>query len=217
MSYHAPVTLPEMSQRKELVERIARMVTALRADRTTRVGIDGVDGAGKTVFGNELEDALYRCGRPVIRAGIDSFHNPRQVRYRVGRASPEGFYQHSYDYAQLREVLLDPLSPGGSGRYRRAVFDWVTDSPVDAPIEEAGDGEVLVFDGIFLHHPELGGYGDLSVFLRSRIRDPRPRYSQGQRLYLHECRPEEQATVVIDNNDHEAPIIVKAQSVTELG
>lgn len=48
------------------------------------------------------------------------FIHPRALRYRQGRHSPEGFFQDSYDYAQLKAVLLDPLSPGGDGRYRDA-------------------------------------------------------------------------------------------------
>jgi len=62
-----------------------------------RVGIDGVDGAGKTTFADELAAALAPFGRPVIRAGVDGFHHPRAVRYRRGRESPEGFFRDSYD------------------------------------------------------------------------------------------------------------------------
>nr|WP_255604239.1 hypothetical protein [Oscillochloris sp. ZM17-4] len=192
----------------------------------TRVGIDGVDGAGKTMFGDELVGLLQAAGRRVIRASVDSFHNPRALRYRRGRHSPEGFFHDSYDYAQLWAALIDPLSPGGDGRYRTAAFDHRTDSPVVAPEEQAATGDILVFDGIFLHRPELRSSWDLSVFLevsvvtsvgRCAARDgssPDPqhpsqrRYVEGQQLYLRSCRPERRATFVVNNNNLDAPYLV---------
>jgi hypothetical protein len=47
---------------------------------------------------------------------------PLEVRYRRGRASPEGFYLDSCDYTALRRYLFDPLEPRGSGVYRSAAF-----------------------------------------------------------------------------------------------
>jgi len=206
--------------RLEVLERVARAVLALPSARTQRVGIDGVDGAGKTMFADELREVLLPSGRPLIRAGVDGFHHPRSVRYRLGRHSPEGFYRDSYDYATLARVLLDPLSPGGSGRFRRAIFDVDADVVVDAIEEPAAPGSILLFDGIFLQRPELRGYWDLSAFLRvewgrnHRVRG-RPeqasvRYSEGQTLYLRECRPDERASLIIDNDDLANPFIVRA-------
>jgi uridine kinase len=69
------------------------------------VAVDGVDGAGKTVFANSLARRLEVLGRPVIRAGIDGFHNPRSVRYRRGKDSPEGFFLDSFNYDSLKKDL----------------------------------------------------------------------------------------------------------------
>ena len=60
---------------------------------------------------------LPRKGRPAIRASVDDFHNPQSLRYARGRYSPDGFYLDSYDYDSFRRLLLEPLSPGGSGQY----------------------------------------------------------------------------------------------------
>jgi uridine kinase len=190
---------------------------------TVRVGIDGVDGAGKTVLANERREALASTGRPVIRASVDGFHHPRSVRYRRGRDSPEGFFRESYDYAALAAALLDPLSPGGDGVYRREIFDVDADRAVSAPPERAAAGSILLFDGIFLHRPELRAYWDFSIFLRvewtrnHRARaegganpdDPHQRrYAEGQALYFRECRPWERASLVIDNHDLASPFVV---------
>ena len=216
-----------MKQRTALVAEIADAILRTQSPFITRVGVDGVDGAGKTRFADELAETLETRGAKVIRASVDGFHNPREVRYRRGRLSPEGFYRDSYDYTTLKRVLLYPLSPGGSGRYSRAVFNHRTDSPVAAYLQVAKAGEILIFDGIFLHRPELREYWDLSVFLdvcfaRSIPRlgerdggttDPgapkNRRYVEGQQLYMRECSPSEAATVVVDNNDLSEPRIVR--------
>src|SRR5262249_39050048 len=150
--------------------RIAR----LSPDRVARVAIDGLDGAGKTTFADELADILRMLPRDVIRASVDGFHNPRALRYRRGRSSPEGYFEDSYNYAALKKHLLDPLSPGGSRRYRAAVFDHVTDTPVSIPEREAPASSILLFDGIFLHRPELCPYGTPRSSSRWILPSPSP-------------------------------------------
>jgi uridine kinase len=214
--------------RRAVLDRVAEAVLALPGRGTARVGIDGVDGAGKTTLADELGERLASSGRPVIRASADGFHHPRAVRYRLGRHSPEGFYRDSYDYAALRRLLLDPLGPGGTGRFRRAIFDVDADVAVEAPEERAAPGSILLLDGMFLHRPELRDAWDLSVFLRvewtrnhrrrgapgtpTRVDLEAPatrRYLDGQRLYFRECAPWECASIVVDNHDLDAPFVVE--------
>ena len=210
--------------RRAMLDRVAAAVLAFPAGRTVRVGIDGVDGAGKTTFADELRDRLASSGRPLIRAGVDWFHHPKPVRYRRGRYSPEGPYRDSYDYAALRRLLLDPLGPGGTGRFRRAIFDVDADHAVDAPEERAAPGSILLFDGLFLHRPELRATWDFSIFLRvewirnHRLRGAPPldieapstrRYREGQEIYFRECAPWDCASIVVDNDDLDAPFVVE--------
>jgi uridine kinase len=219
-----------MSRRAQLIEAIGKRILGLPSERVARIGGDGVDGAGKSMFADELADVLRSASRPVIRASVDGFHRPRAERYRRGRHSPEGYFADSYDYPALRTVLLDPLCPGGSGLYRDAVFAHVTDTPVLAPERAAAPGSILVLDGIFLHRPELRDYWDVSIFLdvafsvsvaRCAERDGTPpdpaasdnrRYVEGQKLYLRACNPRARATLTVDNNDLAAPFIVPASS-----
>jgi uridine kinase len=215
-----------MPDRPIILRSVADAILHFSAAHVVRVGIDGVDGAGKTVFGDELSRLLDASGRRTIRASVDAFHNPKELRYRRGRQSPDGYFGDSYDYAQLKAVLLDPLSPGGHGRYHTAVFDHRTDSPVAVPEAQATRGDILIFDGIFLHRPELRFYWDYSIFLevgfdvsipRGAQRDgtsPDPqapenwRYVAGQQIYLRECDPRHCATVVINNETLESPFII---------
>jgi uridine kinase len=160
------------------LERVANEILQLPPTHVRRVGVDGVDGAGKTVFADELAVILTRWGQSVIRASADAFHNPRHLRYRLGKHSPEGFFRDSYNYDKVKELLLDPLSPQGNMCFRRAVYDIHRERPVDAQDERAQPGAILVFDGIFLHRPELRTYWDYSVFLEVSFEISVPRGAQ---------------------------------------
>ena len=193
--------------------------------RPALVGVDGVDGSGKTIFAANLAGAYARSGRNALVVHEDDFLNPRAVRHRLGPDSPEGFFRDSYNLAALTSKVLDPLAHGGEARIVPADFDFRADTPRDCePIAVPRDGVVIV-EGMFLHRDELAERWDLSVFLdvpfaetarRMAQRDgsnPDPehpsmrRYILGQRHYLSLCRPRRRATFVIDNTDPLAPRI----------
>jgi uridine kinase len=189
------------------------------------VGVDGVDGAGKTTLAEELAAELRSRGVGVVRISVDGFHNPSDVRYRRGRDDPEGFFRDSYDYDRFIGLALEPLARG-SGTYVPAVYDAPAERTVpvqELPVPDAG---VVVVDGIFLHRAELVGWWDYSIWLevpfevsipRGAARgygDPDPshpsnrRYIEGQRIYIRESEPASRATVVIDNRDLAAPVLL---------
>ena len=219
----------EPISRDGLLQMLSEAIVAVRGDGPTRVAIDGVDGAGKTRLADELAPYIEARGRTAIRASVDGFHHPRELRYRRGVDSPEGFYHDSFDYVGLRSALLDPLGPSGNRQYRTAIFDSWTDSPVIVPTRMAPANAVLLFDGIFAQRPELHGVWDFVVFLhvdfeetlrRSQVRDAQPgqsslelerrfwtRYAAGQRLYLESVQPRLHASVVVDNGDPHRPRI----------
>lgn len=211
-------------------DRVLREVAAAVPDPTlraapVRVAVDGVDGAGKTVFADALAQTLTRMGREVVRISIDGFHAPRAHRYSRGRFSPEGFWLDSYDYEAFHRLVLAPFSQGGVRTYRRAVREVVTDAVVHGPWERTGELAVLVVDGIFLHRDELVDARDFSVFVdidaatsvarmahrdgaSSDPDDPRNRrYLGGQQLYLRSADPVTRASMVIDNADYDAPVV----------
>jgi uridine kinase len=197
-------------------------------DNCVRVGVDGVDGSGKTVFAGELAKALQIMGRRVVRISVDDFHNLSTVRYRRGRSSPAGFWLDSFNYERLRADVLEPLGPGGSRRYRSAALDLAGDLVLSPAHKVAAAGSVLVVDGLFLHREELVGAWDFSVFLdvpfevtagRMAARDgtaPDPRhasmrrYVEAQQLYFQACSPHQRASVLIDNSVLDAPRLIRA-------
>jgi uridine kinase len=216
-------------ERDAVLTRLADMIAAIRLPHVVRVAIDGVDAAGKTTLADALHSLLEARGRPVLRATIDGFHRPRAERYRRGPTSPDGYYRDSFDYDALRRELLQPLGPGGSGRYRSRVFDLHADEAVGDPPASAPEGAVLLLDGVFLLRPELNDLWDFRVVVevhadealrRALVRDEdlfgspdealrryRNRYVPGQRLYLDEVDPVSLADVVIENTDVSSPAL----------
>ncbi len=185
------------------------------------LAIDGVDCSGKTTFARNLTIWLKAFGHHIIQSSIDDFHNPREIRHHNG-STPESYYNDSFDYNALKHVLLDPLQHPQNRPFKTAVFDHLTDQKIDQLWQNAPDDAVLVFEGVFLHRPELAGYWDYSVFLdvswetvleRARKRDGHlfaspdeldklyhERYIPGQKIYFHEAHPKYRANLVIESD-----------------
>ncbi|MEO7015793.1 MAG: hypothetical protein ABI130_04405 [Leifsonia sp.] len=127
------------------------------------VGIDGVDGSGKTTFTETLASAITDRGVVIIH--LDDFLNPPHIRHRRGRDSPDGFWLDTYDYRALKTLVMDPLCSSGSGRYRTARLDPIADVDAATPVLVAEVDAVVLIEGMFLHRDELAGVWDRSVFL----------------------------------------------------
>ena len=219
-------------RRDELLDALISEIRIRKAEGITQLaGIDGVDPSGKTILADALADRGRRAGLRILRASIDGFHNPREVRYRRGPDSPEGYYRDSFDYAALRSALLDPLKAGGAGSVATRAYDFRAESPVAVdPVDFCGD-TILVFEGVFLRCAELAAYWDYLVYVhagfettlrRAAARDAalfgspggaearyRTRYIPGQRIYIRERSPITAAHAVVVNDDPEDPILVR--------
>jgi len=221
--------------RSELLDGVARDLAARTSELGLRVGVNGVDAAGKTTFADELAECMTALGCPVVRASVDDFARPRNERYARGRYSPEGYYRDTTDLEALSARLLQPLGPGGSRRYVTRVFDVWDDRPVEEPERTAPEGAVLLLDGIFLLRSELRGLLDYAIFLdvdfgtcleRALVRDSgrvgvdeaetraiyARRYFPAQSLYFDNARPLERADLVIDNRDLAAPRVTRERA-----
>jgi uridine kinase len=213
--------------RSEILLRVADRINAVNRAHPVKVAVDGVDAAGKTMFADELAEILRSWGRDVIRASIDGFHNPWEYRHSRGQLNPEGYYLDSFNYKELLDNLLLPLSRGGDLNYRKKVFDYRKDIPLQSEPQRASEDAVLLFDGVFLMRPELFELWDLRIYLyityeeslRRAIErdsgDPETirkqynmRYIPGQKLYHIHSAPKRKADILIDNNDLENPQII---------
>lgn len=219
----------ETPEQTKVFEQLAKHITSIKRLHPIRVAIDGIDASGKTTFADKLASYIKTLHRPVIRASIDGFHRPRVERYRRGETSPIGYYEDSFDYKALKDDLLVPLATSGNSRYRIAVFDYLTDTPLELPQKEAPDNAILLCDGIFLLRPEVVQEWDYCIFVqvdfevglqRALVRDLTAfktseaietrytqRYYPAQRLYFEAAQPQKHADAIIDNNDFEFPCL----------
>jgi uridine kinase len=225
-----------MTAAQDTLEYVSRQILKVRVSHPLRVGVNGVDGSGKTVLAQHLARALQdQTERQVICASTDSFHNPRSVRYAQGRESPGGFYRDSFNFPALISNLLEPLGPQGDRRYKVACFDLVADHEVTSAPRVAQLDAILIVEGIFLFVPGVASRLDYKIFLdvpfdvtfrRMLTRDHdeqhmsveegkrlfAQRYMPGQLLYLNEVHPSSLADLVIDNTDFENPRIIPGHS-----
>jgi len=206
---------------------IAKLIADSVPDRRRAlVGIDGVDGSGKTTFAAAL--APWLGVRPVVVIHLDDFRNQSAIRYRRGRGSPEGFWLDTYDYEAVRHAVLEPLKPTGHGCFRTASYDAVADRPGWSPRRRAGVDAIVLVEGMFLHRDRLAAVWDYSVFLDVPFEEtarrmaerngthPDPqhesmrRYIGGQELYFAAAQPWERASLVIDNSVPNRPVVISA-------
>jgi len=217
--------------RSEMLDVLAGEITAIDRTHAVRVAIDGPTAAGKTMLADELASHIEQLGRPVIRLSIDGFHHPRAHRYHRGE-SPEAYYDDSFNYAAVRSHVLEPLGPDGSGVYVPAVFDFRTDSHIEAELAKAPDDAILLFDGVMLLRDELDDYWDYRIHVhvetatsadRAGRRDAEHhgstesarqrylgRYMPGQKHYAKHAHPHQRADAVIVNDDPQAPQLLRS-------
>jgi uridine kinase len=216
-----------------LVEAIQK----LPRHRPLRVGIDGRSSSGKTTLADALADRLEELGRVCLRASLDDFRRPgHERREKAGRFTPAEYLRESYDYAKIRELLLDPLGPGGNRRCRLDFWNSHDDEPFPEEWPVVDEDAILIADGGLLHARELHAHWDFtiwlevdwqSILLRGARRDGtqggpaallRAAYESGwiprQHRYEESVHPHDLATVVIDNSDVEHPFIVRAPRPT---
>lgn len=218
-------------QREMLLKKLAQSICNLKTNGPTLIGIDGVDGAGKTTLADELIPYIKAHGRKVARASIDGFHQPKEVRIAKGAFSPEGYFYDSFDYEFLVSQFLRPLkSVSSRSQLKSAKFDWKLDSAAEKTIE-VDPSTVVLFEGVFLFRPELESFWDYKVYVqigpmlslnRGLMRDSGllggheatrekylKRYIPGQKIYHDRCRPEVRADFLIKNDDPSNPEILR--------
>ncbi len=214
--------------RSTAIQQLAQHLLNQCGTTTCIVGIDGVDGSGKSYLANELAASL-RSDRPTFSVSIDGYHCDRDMRYKRGRSSAAGFYKDSYDYDAFQRHVIKPLRNADSPNFLPVYFDLHANAkanytPVYVPLSS-----IVIVDGIFLQRQELNDCFDVIIFVKASFnrtlsrmlaRDAETtnddqetiamfntRYRPGQEMYLRECTPESRASVVFDNNDLDSPTL----------
>lgn len=136
-------------QIKELIERINDL---LKEKKQVIVAIEGGSASGKTTLGKELEQ-LFNC---TVLHMDDFFLRPEQ-RTKERLEEPGG----NVDRERFYEEVIIPMQKGDAIEYRP--FECSTFTIQPARIIEPG--RLIIVEGAYSTHPELGKYYDLSVFL----------------------------------------------------
>ena len=216
--------------RSQLLDTLSKYILGKKVDHPLRVAIDGMDTAGKSKLAKDLVFPLRKSKRQIINVSIDGFHHPQKYRYRRGEFSPEGYYYDSFNLDFVVSDVLLPLSPEGTRKFRRKIFDFTIDQNIDSPWEIAEDNAILLFDGIFLQQQSLDPFWDIRIYLqieqdtcldRAFKRDLPyyksfdlihqkyyRRYFPAHQIYYDRCHPTKRADVLIDNNDFQNPSII---------
>lgn len=179
-----------------------------------RVAVDGPPPAAPNRLADALVDPLRLRGRPAVRVSARWFLRPASVRLERGRTDPDAYYDLWLDGAALRREVLDPLGPGGSGRYLPSLWDPVADRATRADHAAApGPAATLLLDGSLLLGRGLPL--DLTVHLRlseaalDRRMDAADRWTlPAFARYEAEVAPAVTADVVVRLDDPRHPAVV---------
>jgi hypothetical protein len=143
---------PEPVAAGGLPDVLADLLAAGPGDRAgaLRVLVDGAAAAEPGRLADALVSPLRLRGRPAVRVDAGCFLRPASLRLEHGRTDPDAYYEDWLDAGALRREVLDPLGPGGSGRYLPSLWDAATDRATRAGYLAAPAGAVLLLDGALL-------------------------------------------------------------------
>jgi phosphoglycolate phosphatase len=191
-----------------------------RKDKPFVIGINGIDGAGKTLFARGLEAYLKNKNLPTQLIQLDDFHNPKSIRY-AGKDQPDNYYNRSFNIGLIIDKLLAPLYKKKRLSLKLKTLNWQTDKYNNERKYNINQDSIVIFEGVFLFRKELALYIDLKVFLdiplkeskkRATIRDPEAnlrkydtKYLPAQKKYLKDYPPSKVADIIIDNTNWENP------------
>ena len=220
--------------RDDLLKNIAESIESIKCIHPIRVAVNGIDASGKTTLADELVVPLKALGYSVIRASVDCFHLPQEIRHGRGSLSPEGYYHDSFDYEALKADLLEPLGEGGNRRYRTEKFNFRNNQAIESAWQIADEHSVLIIDGVFLQRPEINNYWDMRIWVdvpfelaleRAYQRDLElfgsietvqerytKRYFPAQQLYFDQCQPKLKAQFIVENSDPLYPSLDRTAS-----
>lgn len=178
------------------------------------VGLDGIDGAGKTTFAKDLAASLEERGVAAAALSLDDF-----LPVDAGAEGAAGT-DHSppYDVDAFRRLVVAPYRRGEpTVLQHRSRAGEVAEPPVFVP----GDRAVLVVEGSFLHARDLVGLWHTSAWLQAPralareraaerdgipVDDPRlERESAAVERYFRELDPRKLANASFDLRDPAGP------------
>lgn len=193
-------------------EVVADLIRPVDLGHPLRVAVDGADPWEVELLTRLTGRWIAAAGRNAIRVQSRYFLRPRSLRYEYGRTDPDSYYDW-LDAEGLRREVLDPLGPGGSGRFLPSLWDPATDRATRADYTDAPANAVVLVDG-----PLLLGRGlpfDLTVHVSVGPGALGRRTPEDERWtlpalarYAAEVDPAGVADVVIRTDDQQHPALL---------
>ena len=191
------------------------------------VGINGAYTSGKTTFTLGLQQYLRGQGAKTQVIHYDDFHHPFSAIAWTDDTEIEVFYKKAFDPAKLEREILGPLKEQGCINKDVVCVDLGTSQFTNTIHVDIDETTIVLLEGVLLFRPPLMEYIDFKVYLdisfeemikRAKLRDV-PKFGEGilekfvtryipvQQRYMAECGPVAAGDIVIDNNDHQAPVV----------
>ena len=144
---------------EHLVGIVSHLQAAITTQCTILVGVDGLGGAGKTVFSAAMAGSLRSAGLPAVVVHFDDFFLPSADRS-IGTpdTKPIG---GDFDWGRLRDDVLLPLRGNQIARYRR--YDWAQDALAET--HEIPPGGIVIVEGVYCTRRELADLYDVRVWV----------------------------------------------------
>jgi hypothetical protein len=137
-----------------LARRLAAAIDRRSASRLL-IGFDGDETVGTGELADRVADELVALHRPVVRVSTKWWWRAASLRLEFGRQDVESRLVGWVDVGSLRREALDPLAPGGSGRYLTRLRDPERDRSVRDEYQQASEHAVVLIDGPLLQTHEL--------------------------------------------------------------
>jgi uridine kinase len=185
------------------------------------VTVDGIDGSGKSTFADRLAAGLTAEGLVPCIVRIDDFRRP--VDWGAGD-EVSLYYDRYFDLAAVSGIAA--AFAAGSPSLTVPTFDGLAGVAGHTRTVAAGPAAALLVEGVFIRRvpwPEPAWHiyldvpfeiGQARVMARDVARGRTPsevdrrwrlRYRPAQERYLRECRPVQEASVVLENSLPDAP------------
>ena len=217
---------------KEVFEELMHRIRCLqdKKQKVVLVGINGIEGTGKTVFCSKFTQYLQSHQINAIHVSIDGFHNTKEIRYKQGRDAAKGYLEDAYNETAFAEKVLKS-SQDKQPVFTEKIHDLETDEILHLEPIKLTPTSVLLTDGAYLFKDIFLPYWDLKIYLKTDFqvalqrgieRDAailggveqakekyKNRYHLASAMYIHACAPETKADIIINNTDFENLVIEK--------
>ncbi|MEN2766094.1 kinase [Ornithinibacillus xuwenensis] len=149
---------------KEIIAQLLLERTNLDViDRPFIVGIDGLGGAGKTTFVNEMEKGLTNQDCQLVVLHIDDYIVRKNKRYNTGHEEWFEYYYLQWDIKLLAKVFFEKMHQD----FRNVslpLYNNKTDS-ISLKSTNIRPNSIVLIEGVFLQRIEWRDFFDFVIFI----------------------------------------------------